>query len=103
MGIAGHGHGPRSSDRGVVTSGTDHAPNCCTPPPRNNLSHVEGATIVQVLLVKGELVGNGTCWVRIAIQRADQSFDECMRQSDVWHSLHLHHIENPEIGVELAK
>jgi hypothetical protein len=33
----------------------------------------------------------------------EQSFDKWMRQWDVWHSLHLCHIENPEIGAPLAK
>ena len=35
--------------------------------------------------------------------RADQSFDKWMQQRNVWHGLHLRHIENPEIGVPLAK
>ena len=35
--------------------------------------------------------------------RADQSFDEWMRERNVRYCLDLHHIENPEIGVPLVE
>ena len=33
--------------------------------------------------------------------RADQSFDESMRQRDVWHGPHLRDLKDPQIGLPL--